>query len=258
MARHAASRPRRADRARIGGRPRRVLVELEQPGTRPDRRAADRAHPGHHRCRLRPERHRRDRHPAPRSGGRRAGDHDRRHRSRPLPGRPPRHALSCSTSSGRPTSRSAAAARTGGPDAHPFPDDWRARRRCRLRLRHPADGRDRACRSTPSSVIAETVDASPSAPTIVTLGPLTNLEDAFAADETLADRVAAVHAMLGTVDAPGNVFVDGLDAEDPLEWNAYADPSAVDGGVRTRTCRSRSCRSMPPTTSRSRPTSPTA
>ena len=33
--------------------------------------------------------------------------------------------------------------------------------------------------------------------------------------------------MLGHVDAPGNVFVDGLDGDDPLEWNAYADPSAV-------------------------------
>ena len=62
---------------------------------------------------------------------------------------------------------------------------------------------------------------------IVTLGPLTNLEDAFAADETLADRLAGVHAMLGTIDAPGNVFVNGLDGKDPFEWNAYADPSAV-------------------------------
>jgi len=33
--------------------------------------------------------------------------------------------------------------------------------------------------------------------------------------------------MLGTIDAPGNVFVNGLDGKDPLEWNAYADPSAV-------------------------------
>jgi inosine-uridine nucleoside N-ribohydrolase len=76
-------------------------------------------------------------------------------------------------------------------------------------------------------VIREAVDDSPSAPTIVALGPLTNLEDAFAADETLADRLAGVHAMLGTIDAPGNVYVNGLDGADPLEWNAYADPSAV-------------------------------
>ncbi len=33
--------------------------------------------------------------------------------------------------------------------------------------------------------------------------------------------------MLGTVEAPGNVLVNGMTADDPLEWNAYADPSAV-------------------------------
>jgi hypothetical protein len=37
--------------------------------------------------------------------------------------------------------------------------------------------------------------------------------------------------MLGTVDARGNVFVDGLGPDDPLEWNAYADPSAVSAVV---------------------------
>jgi hypothetical protein len=60
------------------------------------------------------------------------------------------------------------------------------------------------------------------------LGPLTNLEDAFAADPTLPDRIALIHAMLGTVTAPGNVFFDEHDGTDPLEWNAFADPSAVE------------------------------
>ena len=115
----------------------------------------------------------------------------------------------------------------GGPDARPFPDDWRARA-------DDAFGFDIAPTVEAGvpldavELIRETVDTSPSAPTIVALGPLTNLEDAFAADPTLPDRLAGVHAMLGTIDAPGNVFVDGLDAEDPLEWNAFADPSAVE------------------------------
>jgi inosine-uridine nucleoside N-ribohydrolase len=114
----------------------------------------------------------------------------------------------------------------GGSDAHPFPDAWRAVADGAYGLDIPPQAESGVPRDA-VDVIADAVDASPSAPTIVALGPLTNLEDAFAADETLADRVAAVHAMLGTVDAPGNVFVEGLGAEDPLEWNAYADPSAV-------------------------------
>jgi hypothetical protein len=34
--------------------------------------------------------------------------------------------------------------------------------------------------------------------------------------------------MLGSVDAPGNVLTGGFDETDRLEWNAYADPSAVE------------------------------
>jgi inosine-uridine nucleoside N-ribohydrolase len=114
----------------------------------------------------------------------------------------------------------------GGADAHPFADESRARG-------DDAFGFD----ITPPvesgvpleavGLIRDAVDASPSAPTIVALGPLTNLEDAFAADPTLPDRIATVHAQLGTLDAPGNVVAEGVEDGAPLEWNAYADPSAV-------------------------------
>jgi inosine-uridine nucleoside N-ribohydrolase len=114
----------------------------------------------------------------------------------------------------------------GGTDAHPFPDEWRARADDAYGLDIPPQA-ESGVPLDAVDVIRKAVDDSPSAPTIVTLGPLTNLEDAFAADETLPDRLAGVHAMLGTIDAPGNVFVNGLDGDDPLEWNAYADPSAM-------------------------------
>jgi inosine-uridine nucleoside N-ribohydrolase len=113
-----------------------------------------------------------------------------------------------------------------GPDAHPFPDEWRATADAAFGLdivptAEPATPRNAV------TVIKDAVAHSPSAPTIVALGPLTNLEDAFAADPTLADRVAGIHAMLGTIRAPGNVLVDDHTAADQLEWNAFADPSAV-------------------------------
>jgi inosine-uridine nucleoside N-ribohydrolase len=115
----------------------------------------------------------------------------------------------------------------GGPDAHPFPDEWRV-------VADDAYGMDIVPRPSvglpddAATVLAEAIAGSPSAPTIVALGPWTNLEDAFAADPGLADQVAGIHAMLGTVAAPGNVYTDTLDGDDPLEWNAYADPSAVE------------------------------
>ena len=115
---------------------------------------------------------------------------------------------------------------SGGTDAHPFPDAWRAAADEAFGLDIPPQAEPGTPRDA-VDVIRTAVDDSPSAPTIVTLGPLTNLEDAFAADDTLADRLAGVHAMLGTVEAPGNVMVNGMTADDPLEWNAYADPSAV-------------------------------
>lgn len=114
----------------------------------------------------------------------------------------------------------------GGPDARPFPDEWRvnADRGYGLDITPQVEAgvpRDAA------DLLAEAIDGSPSAPTIVPLGPLTNLEDAFALDPTLADRVAGIHAMIGTVETPGNVFVDDLTGADLLEWNAFADPSAM-------------------------------
>ena len=115
---------------------------------------------------------------------------------------------------------------SAGTDGHPFPDAWRAAADDAFGLDIPPQVEPGVPREA-VDVIRTAVDDSPSAPTIVALGPLTDLEDAFAADDTLADRLAGVHAMLGTVEAPGNVMVNGMTADDPLEWNAYADPSAV-------------------------------
>lgn len=114
----------------------------------------------------------------------------------------------------------------GGPDAREFPAEWRAvadtgyglEMTPKVETGFPRDAVE---------ILTAAIDSSPTPPLLVTLGPLTNLEDAFAANPSLVGRVAGVHAMLGTLDAPGNVFVDERDGDDPLEWNAFADPSAV-------------------------------
>jgi len=114
----------------------------------------------------------------------------------------------------------------GGPDAHPFPDEWRARADAAFGLDIPEATRPGVALNA-VGVITKAVEASPSAPTLVALGPLTNVEDALAAEETLADHLAGIHAMVGTVDAPGDVIAAGVGGGDLLEWDSYADPSAV-------------------------------
>jgi inosine-uridine nucleoside N-ribohydrolase len=121
-----------------------------------------------------------------------------------------------------------------GPDGRRFPDEWRL---------NADEGWGMVMAPQPSTGIPEdastlltrAVKDSPSSPTVVALGPWTNLEDAVIADPTVADRIAAIHAMGGAIDVPGNVIVDDLTADDGLEWNLAADPSAVTAIFETAT-----------------------
>jgi inosine-uridine nucleoside N-ribohydrolase len=114
---------------------------------------------------------------------------------------------------------------TTRPNGRPFPEEWRS-------TADAAYGLDiepvieSGLPEEATVLIARAIADSPVAPTIVALGPWTNLADAFAADPSLAGRVAGIHAMAGVIDAPGNVLVDGLTEEDRLEWNVVADPDA--------------------------------
>lgn len=70
--------------------------------------------------------------------------------------------------------------------------------------------------------------------TLVALGPLTNVAEAFRARPRLARQVPSVVVMGGALDVPGNVFVAD-DGSPTAEWNMYVDPTAaaevVDSGV---------------------------
>jgi inosine-uridine nucleoside N-ribohydrolase len=112
-----------------------------------------------------------------------------------------------------------------GPDGRPFPDDWRIASDSGYGMEIPPQPVTEPPEDV-ATVFARAVTESPQAPIIVALGPWTNIEDGLAADPALADRIAAIHAMAGTIDAPGNVLVDGLTGDDHLEWNVAADPSS--------------------------------
>jgi pyrimidine-specific ribonucleoside hydrolase len=121
-----------------------------------------------------------------------------------------------------------------GQDGKRFPEEWRLNADAGWGLVMPP----RPQTDLPIDAVellTRTIDESPSAPTIVALGPWTNLEDLVTADPSVGDRIAAIHAMGGAVDVPGNVIVGDITAEDGLEWNLAADPSAVTAVFATAT-----------------------
>jgi pyrimidine-specific ribonucleoside hydrolase len=113
-----------------------------------------------------------------------------------------------------------------GAGARAFPEEWRAAADGGYGLGLPD-----ASVGTPGgavNVLADALVTAQSPVTIVELGPWTNLQDLFATRTDVVGRVAAIHAMGGTLDAPGNVMLDGSTPVEPsLEWNFAADPAAV-------------------------------
>ena len=121
-----------------------------------------------------------------------------------------------------------------GRDGQRFPEDWRLNADAGWGLEMPP----RPQTDLPEdavTLVTRTIDESPSAPTVVALGPWTNLEDLVTADSAIGDRIAAIHAMGGAIDVPGNVIVGDITADDGLEWNLAADPSAVSAVFGTAT-----------------------
>jgi len=113
-----------------------------------------------------------------------------------------------------------------GPTAYPFPDDWRAGADGAYGIEFaPTPGTEAGGEA--AEVIADAVAGSPAPPLVVALGPWTNIADALAVDPGLAGRIAGIHAMGGTIDAPGNVWADGKPSDVPVEFNFGADPDAV-------------------------------
>ena len=126
-----------------------------------------------------------------------------------------------------PRSRSPAAARTRARTAAGSrPSGAPARTRSTASSCRPWTGRPRATRPRPSSWRGSR-RASDAPLTLVTLGPLSNVADAASLDPAFASHLAGIHAMAGTIDAPGNIAYGDTSPADGVEWNVGADPDAM-------------------------------
>jgi inosine-uridine nucleoside N-ribohydrolase len=113
--------------------------------------------------------------------------------------------------------------------SHAFPPEWRAGADAGYGL--SLDPRPVSVPSQSAPELIRSVAAASTRPiTIVALGPMTNLAEAFGADAALADHVARIVAMGGAVDVPGNVDLGS--GPTAAEWNVYADPAAFDAVLR--------------------------
>jgi inosine-uridine nucleoside N-ribohydrolase len=106
----------------------------------------------------------------------------------------------------------------GGSNA--FPEEWRA-------TADEGYGLDLPEPSSPPeddavALLTRSIRGSHERVTLVTLGPLTNVAEAFTIEPGLASEIATIVSMGGALLAGGNV-----EANPEAEWNFYADPRAV-------------------------------
>lgn len=114
------------------------------------------------------------------------------------------------------------------PGGTPAPDEWRDEAdalfggQVLLRDRRP-DPRPAA------ELLADTVRAAPGEITVVAIGPLTNLAEAFEADPSLPEQIKEIVIMGGALEVPGNLaFGGGSNANPYADRNTFADPVAAD------------------------------
>jgi inosine-uridine nucleoside N-ribohydrolase len=109
---------------------------------------------------------------------------------------------------------------------HAFPDQWREGPDAMLGLPLP-ENTSPLLEIAAVELLTNTIQNSSDKITLVALGPLTNLAEAFTAKPTLVENVAMVYIMGGAVNVPGTVWIPGV-VEDPVaEWNIWVDPLAA-------------------------------
>ena len=116
---------------------------------------------------------------------------------------------------------------TPGPNGRWFPPEWRAGADAFYGVELPAvDGETERGETAPELLVRLAAE-SPNPLTLLTVGPFSNVADAAALDPSFASRLAGIHAMAGTIDAPGNIDYGDTKPADGVEWNVGADPDAL-------------------------------
>ena len=109
----------------------------------------------------------------------------------------------------------------------PFPADQRTAATGLYGLALPPAADAGAPSRTAEEILGTLLDDAYDPVTILSMGPMTTLGSVLV-DPDRAVKVASVTASLGALDGPGNVVADGGTTPGSAEWNAHADPAAVE------------------------------
>jgi inosine-uridine nucleoside N-ribohydrolase len=138
------------------------------------------------------------------------------------------NALDLAALAGRPEIPVACGRETPLVGDHVFPQSWRDNVDVLNGITIPSSP-SRPHDQSAIGLIADTIRGAGGDLEIITLGPLTNLAEAFTNDPSLAEQIEQVYIMGGAFSVPGNVSdapeltIDNVAAE----WNIYVDPHAA-------------------------------
>ena len=109
---------------------------------------------------------------------------------------------------------------------HEFPSEWRQGADTAYGVEIPAGGT--ASELSAPDLIIDILQNSIEPVTIVAVGPLTNIADAFQKEPGIASNIQEIYIMGGAVNVDGNVGNSGVGIDNKhAEWNIYIDPLAA-------------------------------
>jgi len=107
-------------------------------------------------------------------------------------------------------------------DYNPVPGEYRTSPDSLKAYNLPAGGK--ASDMDAVQLFTSTVQAATDKITVLALGPLTNIAQAFETTPALIDKIDMIYVMGGAVDVPGSAVSD---TNKSAEWNIYCDPYAA-------------------------------
>lgn len=136
------------------------------------------------------------------------------------------NALDLAALAGRPTIPVACGRETPLAGDHTFPAAWRERVDDLLGLTLPENNNEPSSDSA-VELLTRIIQGSPKKIHLITLGPLTNVGEALAAEPELVMNLEMITVMGGAVEVTGNVSTSSKIENQTAEWNIYVDPHAA-------------------------------